>query len=126
MSDAPVQIAVEGRTLVVSGPDHLLLDRQSRRFFGAVLGGDHADGRWLLALRSQRLEQLVLRVDAYLSGRGVASSKDQIADRELERALERSRSFQRTRASASDWKQGQTVVEEARLQAALDEFGWSP
>ncbi|MDP9404766.1 MAG: DEAD/DEAH box helicase [Actinomycetota bacterium] len=51
--------------------------------------------------------------------------REGIADREVQREIERRRSFDRTRRAAAEWKQGAEVAERDRVLAQLAEFGWS-
>ena len=45
--------------------------------------------------------------------------------RDIELALERRRSFERTAAAAREWKAGKVAVTEAELEETLRQFGWS-
>lgn len=121
-----VVMSVQGRDVHVDIADEATRhDRQARRFFGTVMGGARTSTGWRIPLRAERLEEVVLRLDGYVQERGWEADRDAIANRELERALERRRSFARTTEAAREWKSGWTLVDSDDLVGALSEFGWS-
>ena len=124
MSSAVVELRLDGRDLLLEGPAELH-DRRSRRFFSTILGGDMTTDGWRISARNQPMAQLVLRVDSYINQRGWTPDRDDLVARDIEFALERRRSFERTAAAAREWKAGKVAVTEAELEETLRQFGWS-
>ena len=117
-------IGVEDDVVVVTGPDHLH-SRPARLFFRSVLGAQPAEGGWRCPRRNQALPTLVVRINRFLEGQGWSVRRDGIADREVERELERRRSFERARTAAEEWKGGARVADRATVLEGLSRLGWS-
>ena len=118
-------IAVTGDDVIVTG-SALLQSRQARLFFRSVLGGEPLPDGWRCPRRSRPIGDVVVRVNTFLQAQGWRVERVGIADREVERELERRRSFLRTRQAAADWKRAATVVDPADLIARLESLGWRP
>ncbi len=124
MSSAVVDLRLDGRDLLLVGPAELH-DRRSRRFFRTILGGEITTDGWRISARNQPTAQLVLRVDRYINQRGWTPNRDDLVARDIEFALERRRSFERTAVAAREWKAGKVAITEAELEESLRQFGWS-
>ncbi len=95
-----VQLSVSGDDVVVVGPK-TLADRPARLFFRSVLGASATADGWRCPRRHASVTSVVLRVNTFLEGQGFRVSRVGQADREVEKELERRRSFSRTRDTAS-------------------------
>lgn len=120
---ARASIAVTGDNVVVTGGEDLH-SRQARLFFRSVLGAEPAADGWRCPRRSRPIAELVVRVNAFLEGQGWRVDRQGIADHEVERELERRRSFERAREAAAGWKTGTTVVARDDILVRLERFGW--
>lgn len=124
-STVEATVAVEGDDVTVTGDDHLQ-SRQARLFFRSVLGADPLPDGWRCPRRSRPLAEVVVRVNTFLEAQGWRVHREGVADREVERELERRRSFERARLAATEWKHGSTIVDPAGLIARLETLGWRP
>jgi SNF2 family DNA or RNA helicase len=121
---ADVTLAVEDDSIVVTGSDELET-RRARLFFRSVLGAESVDGGWRCPRRNRSLSSLVLRVNDFLEGEDLEVVREGLADREVERELQRRRSFERTREAASQFKRGDVVLDRTAVLDTLQAFGWS-
>lgn len=122
---ADATLAVSGDDVIVTGGPHLH-GRQARLFFRSVLGASASTDGWRCPRRSRPLAEVVIRVNTFLEAQGWRVDREGVADREVERELERRRSFSRAREAAADWKRAATVVEPESLTARLQALGWQP
>lgn len=122
---AQVELTVEDDDVVVTG-EGITTDRRSRLFFRSVLGATPTDRGWRCPRRRASLASVVLRVNTFLERQGFGVTRHGLADREVERELERRRSFARARQAATDWEAGATVVDREEVTRQLAEYGWSP
>lgn len=123
-ADEIVVIAVDGDDVVVTGSD-VLHSRAGRLFFRSVLGAEADNSGWRCRRRGHPLPALVVRINRFLESQGWTVRREGLADREVERELERRRSFERTRQAATDWKLGKPVVERTEVLRRLEGLGWS-
>src|SRR4051812_459272 len=100
---AQVDLTVDSDDLIVTGPA-TLTDRRCRLFFKSVLGGTETDTGWRCPRRHVSLSSHIIRVNTFLERYGYQVSRHGVVDREVERELERRRSFSRTREAASAWR----------------------
>jgi SNF2 family DNA or RNA helicase len=68
---------------------------------------------------------LVVRVNAFLESRGFTVLRLGLADREVQRELERRRSFARTSEAAAQWKSGDSIIDIGEVKRRLRDFGWT-
>ena len=121
---ADATIAIDGDFVVVTGGDPLQ-SRNARLFFRSVLGAEPLDDGWRCPRRNRAVAALVVRINTFAENEGWRVERIGLADREVERELERRRSFQRTRQAATEWKLDGSGIDRASVLRALDEFGWS-
>ncbi len=117
-------VAVDGDCVLVTGSEALEA-RKARLFFRSVLGAVAIESGWRCPRRGRSLSSLVLRINGFLEDEGVEVTREGFANLEVERAIERRRSFDRTRRSATQWKNGESVVDRDAVLASIREFGWS-
>jgi SNF2 family DNA or RNA helicase len=121
---AQVELTIDADDLLVTGAD-TLLDRRCRLFFKSVLGAIATDDGWRCPRRHVSLAAHVVRVNTFLERHGYAVIRHGLADHEVERELERRRSFQRTRQAATGFREGATLIDLEVVKQQLAEFGWS-
>lgn len=123
---APIaELRIVGDEVVVHG-EATLTSRPVRLFFRSVLGATaDADG-WRCPRRRTSLASLVIRINGYLEQRGFEVVRHGIADREVQRDIERHRSFKRTRESAAAFKDGRPTIDLLDARQRLSDFGWDP
>ena len=103
---------------------HQLHERSVRRFFKIVLGAHlNADG-WRVPIRGNRSQDIVVRINNFLISEGFDTTRGEIADRDVELALERQRSIIRARSKASTWKNGHSTIDNDQLLTRLENLGW--
>ncbi|MEK7426959.1 MAG: DEAD/DEAH box helicase [Actinomycetota bacterium] len=119
-----VTIAVDGDDVVVTGTD-ALQTRNSRLFFRSVLGGAMENGGWRCPRRGRPIASVVVRINTFAETQGWPVERIGLADREVERELERRRSFARTRQAAIEWKEDRRGIDRDEVLRTLDQFGWS-
>lgn len=119
-----VALTIEGDSVHATGAD-LLKSRRARLFFRSVLGGTATEDGWQCPPHRMPAQQLVIHVHDWLDRHGYVVKRTGQADQVLDRELERRRSFQRTRAAASSFKEGGPPAEFPAVQASLEQFGWS-
>src|ERR1700733_8419860 len=91
-----VRIEIDEDTVVVRG-EALSLDRQSRVYFGSLLGGTSIVDGWRIPRRRRTNSELALQINSYLNRRGFSVSRDENVDESIRRDEERQLSFARTR-----------------------------
>ncbi len=121
---ADATIRINGESVLVTGSE-ALQSRNARLFFRSVLGADGEAGGWRCPRRNRSLAALVVRVNNFLENQGWRVEREGLADREVERELERRRSFERTRRTASEWKEGSPVIDREAVLAGINDLGWS-
>ena len=121
---AQVDLTVEADDVVVTGPE-TLIDRRCRLFFRSVLGAAPTEDGWRCPRRHVSLATHIVRVNTFLEHQGYGVARHGLVDREVERELERRRSFDRTRQAAIDWRSGTPVVDLDAVHQRLTDFGWS-
>jgi len=121
---ADATITIDGDSVVVTGTE-VLQSRHARLFFRSVVGARPENGGWRCPRRSRPLAALVIRINTFAESQGWRVERLGLADREVEREIERRRSFSRTRQAASDWKDGSGAIDRSAVLEALNEFGWS-
>lgn len=118
-----VTIVVDGDEVVVTS-ERLRADRVARMFFSSVLGARSINDGWRCPKRKQSVASLVVRVNTFLESKGWAVDRTGVADEAVQREIERKRSFQRTRESASVFRVGDSPFDSIEAKAALKAFGW--
>ena len=121
---AEVVIEIDGDDVVVTGSE-VLQGRIARLFFRSVLGATQTEEGWRCPRRTRAIASLVLRVNTFVEGQGWEVERRGLADREVQRAIERRRSFDRTRETATRWKDSGAGIDQAEILRLLEEFGWS-
>lgn len=124
MTENPVTIRAEEDTVVVLG-DVLAYSRAARLFFRSVLGATPVDGGYRCPRRHQSLATLILRINTFLEREGWVIEREGVVDQEVQRELERRRSFERAKETATAWRNGQAKLEPAQVWDGLEQFGWS-
>ncbi|MGH3561898.1 MAG: hypothetical protein ACRDTN_08900, partial [Mycobacterium sp.] len=119
-----VEITVEGDDLVVTGRE-TLADRRCRLFFRSVIGATPTEDGWVCPRRHASLTEHIVRVNSFLERSGYAVRRQGVVDREVERELERRRSFDRTRRAATDFRDGVAALDLDVVKRELAAFGWS-
>jgi SNF2 family DNA or RNA helicase len=119
-----VEITVDGDNVIVVGPD-AVADRRCKLFFRSVLGAATTEGGWICPRRRHSLAEHVVRINSFLEKNGYAVSRLGIADQEVERNLERRRSFDRTRSAALAFRAAGQIVDINEAVQRLSDFGWS-
>jgi SNF2 family DNA or RNA helicase len=120
-----IDLTVDADDVVVTGPQ-TLTDRRCRLFFRSVLGAVSTADGWRCPRRHVSLATHIVRVNTFLERQGYGVTRHGIVDREVERELERRRSFDRTRQAAANWRSGTNVIDLDTVHQQLTEFGWSP
>ena len=123
-NDNNVTVIVDGEEVVVSS-EKLRADRVARLFFGGVLGARPINDGWRCPKRQQTIASLVIRVNTFLESKGWAVKREGIADEAVQREIERKRSFQRTRETASAYRSGNSPFESIDLKVLLKALGWN-
>jgi hypothetical protein len=118
-----VDIKVDGDDVVAHGPA-LLTDRAARLFFLGSLGAAEVDNGWRCPRRRAPVSNLVVRINNFLESKGWTVSREGIADEAVARALERKRSFSRTREATEALLSGQRKVDIAEVRRTLTAYGW--
>jgi len=122
--DNEVTVTIDGEDVVVSS-ERLRADRVARLFFGGVLGARPINDGWRCPKRKQTVASLVVRVNTFLEAKGWTVKRVGIADEAVQREIERKRSFQRTRETASAFRFGDSPLESFDIKSALKELGWN-
>jgi SNF2 family DNA or RNA helicase len=122
---AQVDLAVDSDDLIVTGPA-TLTDRRCRLFFKSILGATETDTGWRCPRRHVPMPNHIIRINTFLERYGYRVTRHGVVDREVERDIERRRSFTRTREAARDWRAGTPLLELDSVKAKLADFGWSP
>ena len=123
MNNRRARIEIEDNEIVVAGAPELH-SRHGRRFFQSVLGGRHFDDGWRIPRRGWRMQDLIVRINNFLETEGFDISHGELAARGIELALERRRSLERAGAEAISWKAGHSTIDNERVSAQLEGFGW--
>lgn len=122
---AQVDLTVDSDDLIVTG-QATLTDRRCRLFFKSILGATETDTGWRCPRRHVPMPDHIIRVNTFLERYGYRVARHGVVDREVERNIERRRSFTRTREAARDWRSGTPLLELDDVKAKLAAFGWSP
>ena len=125
MKNRQAYIDIEDNEVVVTGASELHT-RHGRRFFQSVLGGKLFDGGWRVPRRGMRMQDLVVRINNFLETEGFDISRGELVAKGVELALERRRSLERAGAEARSWKSGHSTIDNERVAAQLEVFGWRP
>lgn len=120
---SPVIIRVQDDDVVVEHPE-LVKDRSARMLFGSILGGRSNDSGWIVPRRRASISTLVVRINTFLEAKGWLVNREGIADAEVQRDIERKRSFERTRDAAASLRAGEVNPALAGAKRVLAEFGW--
>lgn len=120
-----VTIAVDGDDVLVTGSE-VVQSRSARLFFRSVLGATPDGDGWRCPRRSRPISTLVVRINTFAENEGWKVARLGLADREVERELERRRSFNRTRQAAATWKADGSGIDRVAVLDTLNDFGWSP
>ena len=123
MKNRRARIEIEDNEIVVAGAPELH-SRHGRRFFQSVLGGRHFDDGWRVPRRGRRMQDLIVRINNFLETEGFDISHGELAAKGIELALERRRSLERAGAEAISWKAGHSTINNERVSAELEGFGW--
>jgi len=123
--DAPGQVTLqtEGDHVLAMGPD-LHQDRRARLFFSSILGAEAILGGWRCPRRQLPISDLVIRINSYLEAKGWRVDRVGAVDDEIQRAIERKRSFERAREAAVALRQGQSRADLPSIREVLAKFGW--
>jgi SNF2 family DNA or RNA helicase len=116
-------IQIEEDSVVVLAPQ-LITDRTSRLFFRSIVGGTATEVGWRCPRRNLPISTLVVRINSFLEGQGYPVSRTGLADEEVNRDLERKRSFERARQAAQSFREGHTLVDLDSVKRQLREVGW--
>jgi len=98
--------------------------RPARLFFRGVLGGEHQADGWRCPTRGRSAWPLVVRINTWLERHGYDVERQGRVDVEVERALERTRSYQRARDAGARARAGQPALSTDALLATLSGAGW--
>ena len=123
-NDNDVTVIVDGEEVVVSS-EKLRADRVARLFFSGVLGARPINDGWRCPKRRQTIAGIVVRVNTFLESKGWSVKRAGIADEAVQREIERKRSFQRTRETASAYRSGNSPFVSIDLKALLKALGWN-
>ncbi len=121
--DNSVALEIDGDEVIVRGSE-ITSDRAARLFFLGSLGATCNENCWRCPRRRQSMEKLVVRINTFLERKGWQVSRERIADAAVQRALERKRSFQRTREAAEAFFGGESTISLAKLERAMASQGW--
>lgn len=119
-----VIIAVDGDEVVITSSS-LRTNRVARMFFVSVLGAREYDSGWRCPRRRQSVSSLIVRINTFLESKGWAVNRVGAADEAVQRAIERKRSFQRTKESASMFRIGTSTLSADDVKTTLNNFGWN-
>ncbi len=124
MAPESVTLRAQGDHVLATGPD-LHVDRRARLFFSSVLGADATPEGWRCPRRSLSLADLIVRINTYLETKGWRVERVGTVDDEVQRAIDRRRSFERAREAAIALRRGQSAVNPLSIREALAGFGWN-
>jgi hypothetical protein len=122
--DRQVELTLDGTDVLVHQPA-LKTDRFARMFFGSLLGADPTDTGWRCPLRHNPKSTLIVRINTFLETKGWKVKRTGVVDETVQREIERRRSFQRARDSATDFRRGQGPIALPDVKDALRAFGWN-
>jgi hypothetical protein len=122
---APEQVTlrVEGDHVLATGST-LLQDRRARLFFASILGAERTADGWRCPRRQLPISDLVIRINTYLETKGWQVERVGAVDDEVQRTIERKRSFERAREAAVALRQGQSPLDVSTILEVLAKFGW--
>lgn len=120
----PVTLTVDGDLVLVTSPD-TRANRIARLFFQGVLGAQPTENGWRCPRRRGSIQNLVVRINTFLESNGWAVNRVGEVDQAVQREIERKHSFQRTRESATAFRQGQLTLSTEQVKVALRNFGWN-
>lgn len=123
MSTASAHLDVDGLDIIITGSDQLH-ERSARRFFRIVLGAHQTTNGWRVPIRSNRPQDIVVRINNFLISEGFNTTRGKIAERSVELALERQRSIERAKVAASSWRDGHSFIDDNQISVQLDSLGW--
>lgn len=123
--DTPEQVTlrVEGDYILASGSG--LHDRRARLFFSSVLGAEPTPEGWRCPRRHLPVSDLIIRINSYLEAKGWRVERLGVVDDEVQRAIERKRSFERARDAAVALRRGESSLELSSIRDTLTNFGWN-
>lgn len=116
-------ILIERDSVIVTGSG-LSNDRTVLLFFTSILGCQRIDQGWHCPLRHLSLSTLVPRINTFLEGRGFVVNRIGAADSEVQREIERKRSFERTRNAALELRNGHPTLDIDLVKQHIQELGW--
>lgn len=119
-----VVISIAGDEVLVTQPD-LRTDRSARLMFGSILGALPTQDGWRCPRRSNSINTLVVRINTFLETKGWSVRREGIADEAVQREIERKRSFERTRESASALRNGDIRIDLTEVKTTLRSYGWN-
>lgn len=119
-----VELTVEGVDVLVHQPA-LKTERLARMFFGSLLGADQTETGWRCPVRRTSKSTLILRINTFLEAKGWNVKRTGIVDETVQREIERRRSYQRARDSATDFRRGEGPIGLSDVKTALHAFGWN-
>jgi SNF2 family DNA or RNA helicase len=123
-STPEISIQIEQDSVVIVAPA-LIADRTVQLFFSSIIGGIATDSGWRCPRRQLSISTLVVRINSFLEARGYLVRKQGQAAEEINREIERKRSFQRARHAAEAFREGHSMVEFDSIETQLRSIGWS-
>lgn len=124
MAPESVTLRAEGDHVLATGPD-LHVDRRARLFFSSVLGAEAVPEGWRCPRRGSSLADLIVRINNYLETKGWHVERVGVVDDEVQRAIERRRSFERAREAATALRGGKSALDPRSIRDAIAGFGWN-
>lgn len=118
-----ISIQIEQETVVVVAPA-LLADRTAQLFFTSIIGAASTESGWRCPRRKLPLSTLVVRINTFLEGKGYVVKRFGSADAEINKEIERKRSFDRARQAARSLREGSSIVEFEPIRTQLQSIGW--
>jgi SNF2 family DNA or RNA helicase len=118
-----VELEIDGEDVVVRS-EALVNDRQARLFFFGSLGASQVGDGWRCPRRRGSIRDLAVRINAFLESKGWRVVRARLVDEAVEGALQRKRSFARTREAAEAFLVGERAVDPSEIRKTLVEFGW--
>ena len=94
-------------------------------FFRTILGGVQTEDGWICPRRGRSTSQIVVQISTFLERQGWKAHNDERVNELVGRALERRKSFTRSRERAVALREGNQTINPEDVSSQLRDFGWN-